>query len=262
MHPVTLRRLLTHTAGLNRPPGGFAIEGEGIPSTAQVLNGELPAKNLPATVECAPGAEHRYSNFGYVIVQQLLEDVAKRSFCEVVQETVLEPVGMKSSTFEHPLPERLRGVTAVPHNVKGEPEEWAFHPTALGQGGLWTTPSDLARFAIEIMESHQGRSSKVLPQTMVSLMLSPEIELDPEKFFGLSGQGLGFFLMDTGQEFYFIHPGENAPGATCMLIAAPETGQGTVIMTNGLNGSMLQYETMLSIAVEYGWSIGGADAEM
>lgn len=147
--PVTLRQLLSHTAGVNRPEGGFSHEDE-YPSTPQILNRERPATNRPADIEYTLGTELRYSNFGYVIVQLLVEDVTGRPFAEVAREIVLGPVGMVSSTFEQPLPERLEDRTASPHDVEGVPEERFYNPNAVGQGGLWTTPSDLARFLIVI----------------------------------------------------------------------------------------------------------------
>jgi hypothetical protein len=84
-------------------------------------------------------------------------------------------------------------------------------------------------------------------------MFSAEKELDPAQFFGISGQGLGIFLLGKGQNVYFLYPGYNTPGATCVLIASPVMGRGAVIMTNSATGLQLSLEVLAAIANEYGW---------
>jgi CubicO group peptidase (beta-lactamase class C family) len=249
---VTARRLLIHTAGINRPDGGFSVSGSGSPTTVQVLNGEPPAANLPLTVEFVPGTRYQYSNFGYIVLQQLIEDVALGPYARVMRETVFEPIGMRSSTFD---PGSGADATArpKPHGTQGEPLESLPHPSALGQGGLWTTPSDLGLLAVEIMESYHGRRDRVLSQEIARLALTTALEIDPAQSMGFSEEGLGVALLPTEEGPAFCHPGFNAPGATCILIGFPDTGQGAAVMTNGANGLQLSFEVVSSIAAEYSW---------
>ncbi|MGA9350858.1 MAG: serine hydrolase domain-containing protein, partial [Anaerolineae bacterium] len=107
-HEVTLRLLLTHQSGLNRPDGGFDWENESVPSLVQVLKGEAPARNEAAVLEYVPGTKWQYSNIGYVMIQLLLEDVVGKSFAQIAQENVFGPVGMKSSTLVYPLNVELK----------------------------------------------------------------------------------------------------------------------------------------------------------
>lgn len=250
---VILRRLLTHQSGLTRPDGGFSEEEGSVPTLLQVLKGEAPARNQAAFVEYVPGTKHQYSNMGYIVIQLLIEDVMGKPYAQIVQETVFAPVGMKNSTVIHPLNAEFKSNVALPHDGEGNSYDRPQHPTALGHGALVATPADLALFSIELIRAYQGQSSRIVSQKTAKKMFSAQLELDPNQSFGLSGQGLGVFLMGAGDNFYFAYPGHNAPGATCVLIASPVTGKGAVIMTNGVMGLQLSLEILAALGDEYDW---------
>ncbi len=254
---VTLRRLLTHQAGL--PSTAYAEDTKlGYPTLIQVLKGELPAENKPAVPELVPGSRWQYSNVGYDVIQLLLEDTLGKPFAEIARETVFGPLGLSSSTFVYPLPPEMRKREAMPHDEKGVPRQPAMHLTALAHGGLMTTPSDLARFTIALMEAYQGRPGGILSPGMVRMMLSAELGLDPGMFGGDDplAEGLGVFLLGRKPVFSFLHPGSNMPGTTSWLEGCPKTAQGAIIMTNGAGGELLAIEIRAAIAQEYGWPIG------
>jgi CubicO group peptidase (beta-lactamase class C family) len=242
---VTLRRLLSHDAGITVEWfQGYAL-GEEVPNLLQILNGEWPANSPPIRVDIVPGTQFRYSGGGYMIVQQLLEDVAGESFPIIMQKAVLGPWGMHASTFESPLPEHLVGIAASGHRANGStiPGGWHTYPEMASGASMWSTPSDLANFAIKAMQSYAGQSNGVLSQEMARQMLTPQTE----------GRGMDFELGDDGGDlFYFLHPGANY-GYKSILVAYPERGQGVVIMTNGDNGELLRREILNSVSVEYGW---------
>jgi CubicO group peptidase (beta-lactamase class C family) len=246
--------LLTHTAGINLPDGGFTILDNGIPTLPQVLNGETPAVNDPVSFIFSPGTNHCYSNFGYIILQLLLEDVTGIPFDQIVQDIIFHTIGMESSTFKQPLPSELKENAATPHNETGIPQESEYHPTALAQGGLWTTSKDLALFTIEIMKSYHGKSNKIVSTSLVHEMVSPHFKLDPEKAMGFTGQGLGFFLSGKGKDLLFAHPGLNVPGATSILVGVPERGEGASIMTNSIHGLTVQTHILNDLGKKYEWS--------
>jgi CubicO group peptidase (beta-lactamase class C family) len=264
---VTLRRLLSHSSGLT---DGFAMrsssdpefdwwlasEGEAPTITVQqLLEAQPPADDgSPTRVTQVPGTAYKYSNLGYGVVQLLMTDVTHQPFSELMQETVLGPVGMTSSTFGQPLPEELRDRATTEHYVDGEPFEGKrHHYPLLAAGGLWTTPSDLARFAIEIMRARAGESSLLLSQEMAVEMLTPQVEVHDSSL--QDSYGLGFDLASEGQERRFMHTG-GTWGSTCLLWVHPATGQGAVIMTNSASGEgAIRFEVLLSIAAEYGWPL-------
>lgn len=242
---VTLRRLLSHSAGLTVSGfRGYAI-GEQVPNLRQILDGEPPANSAPIRVNAVPGTQYRYSGGGYVIVQQLLEDVTGEPFPVIMQRAVLEPWGMRASTFESPLPEHLKDIAAAGHRADGStiPGGWHTYPEMGSGASMWANPSDLATFAIKVMQAYGGQSAGVLSNEMATQMLTPQIE----------NRGLGPVLGDDGGDrFYFMHPGAN-DGYKSVLIAYPKRGQGVVIMTNGDNGEALWREIVNSVSVEYGW---------
>ena len=241
---VTLRRVLSHSAGLT--VHGFPGYGadEGIPTLTQILDGQKPPANTaPIRVDILPGKQLRYSGGGYTVLQQLMIDVTGKPFPDLLQELVLGKIGMTHSTFAQPLPKELEGIAATGHRQDGEAIKWRWHTyPEMAAAGLWTTPSDLALFAIELMESAQGKSSKVLSQKVARQMVTKE-----------SGSyGLGVSVGDAQGTKKFSHGGSNE-GFTCVLVAYVETGQGAIVMTNSDNGPPLFNEILRAISQEYNW---------
>jgi CubicO group peptidase (beta-lactamase class C family) len=249
---VTMRLLLSHQSGL--PMGNLTYDQSGRPSLLQVLNGEAPAQNKPFALQTVPGAEWNYSNMGYVVIQQVLEDVTGKPLAQLMQELLFVPMDMSSSTLAYPLAPDLQKKEALPHLANGEVGAPYMHPAALAQGGLMTTPSDLARFTLELMAAAQGRESRLLPARTVRQMLSKQSDTKPELFDGMVlSQGLGLFLRGEGQDMFFTHSGGNYPGSLSVMWGLPGRGSGVVIMVNGANGYPLMLEILAAIEKEYGW---------
>ena len=249
---VTLYRLLTHTAGINRPDSMFSVKDDLIPTLNQVLNGESPALNDPVKVEFTPGTNHQYSNLGYIVIEKLLNDLSGKNLSVLMKENVFNPLEMANSIFNYPSVE-IKKQAAVPHDQEGIAKETGMHPTATGQGGLMTTPYDLAKFVLELINTYNGKSEKILSNKMAQNMISSHLDLDPAKFFGFTGQGLGVFLIQNDKDISFVHPGTNAPGFVCAMYGIPSTGQGVVIMSNGIQAELLHIELMFFLSKEYNW---------
>ena len=101
--PVTLRRLLTHRAGLGVPGFNGYAAGAQIPSTRQVLDGLPPANSPPVRVSFPMDGEYRYSGGGFTVLEQLVADTAEKPFARYTQDAVLKPLGMTRSAFVQPL---------------------------------------------------------------------------------------------------------------------------------------------------------------
>jgi CubicO group peptidase (beta-lactamase class C family) len=143
-------------------------------ATVQVLNGEKPANSAPIRSEQAPGKEWKYSGGGYTIMQQALIDVAKETFPKILHDSVLVPIGMTRSTYEQPLPQVLQENAAKPYRGDGKPVQGGAHAyPEMAAAGLWTTPSDLAKYAIEVEQSLVGKANHVLNLEMTRQMLTP-----------------------------------------------------------------------------------------
>lgn len=240
---VTLRRLASHSAGLTVHGFRGYAEGEAVPTVVQLLDGQKPANSAAVRVDILPGSRWRYSGGGITVMQLLMTDVTGKPFPALMRELVLDKLGMKNSTYEQPLPADKTSKSAVGHRNNGEIVKGKRHTyPEMAAAGLWTTPTDLAKFAIEIQQAKAGKSKKVLSQAMVNQMLTKQ-----------SGDyGLGIGLGGEGRNATFSHGGSNE-GFKCNLFAYSETGQGAVVMTNGDLGGQLAGEIFRSIAVEYGW---------
>jgi CubicO group peptidase (beta-lactamase class C family) len=235
---VTLRRLLNHSAGLTVHGFGGYASGEPVPTLLELLDGKPPANSKPTRVDIAPGKEMRYSGGGYEVMQQLVMDVTGKPFPQLAQEFVLGPLGMTRSAYRQPLPEGAEPNAAAGHRGDGSMIKGLWHTyPEMAAAGLWTTPSDLSRFAIELQ-----KGGHVLAPATQREMLTPL----------LGEYGLGLGLGETDGRKWFSHGGANE-GFRCLMFAYID-GAGAVIMTNSDRGSGLADEVMRAISAEYGWA--------
>jgi len=241
---VSLRNLLTHSGGLTNHAVGNYYVGDTLPALLEILDGKAPAKSPPIRVGFVPGSRWDYSGGGYTVLQQLLIDVSGKQFAKLLQESVLDPLEMKHSTFQQPLPKHLWAGAAVGHARDGQriKGDWVIFPE-MAAAGLWSTPSDLARFAIELQRSRSGHSNKTLSAEMTRQMLRRQV----------GSWGLGLEVEGEGRSARFNHSGDTE-GYKCLMVAYENTGQGAVIMTNSDRGDRLAGEILRSIAKEYGWT--------
>jgi CubicO group peptidase (beta-lactamase class C family) len=243
--PVTPRALLSHTSGLG---DGFGFPGyhpsAPRPTVVEILNGSKPSNVGPVLMERPPFTAFKYSGGGVTLMQLAMTDAIGKPYADILRSWVLEPVGMTNSGYDQPLPAERDRHAARAHNGAGRAMDakWHVYPE-LAAAGLWTTPTDLARFAIEIQRTALGRSSKVLTQASVREMLSPV---------GVGDFAVGLTVTKMGQGWYFSHGGSNW-GFQCDLIGHRIKGYGVAIMTNGDNGGPVIGEIRSRVAAAYGW---------
>jgi CubicO group peptidase (beta-lactamase class C family) len=239
---VTLRRIVSHSAGLTVHGFPGYASGEPLPTVLQILNGERPANSPSIRVDTVPGTVWRYSGGGYVILQLLLTETTGKPYPQIVDELVLKPAGMTHSTYVQPLPPNFTPF-ALPYGPSGEPLKGGpYTYPEMAPAGLWTTPSDLAKLAIEVSNEYLGKSSKILSQNTVIQVLTRQKD----------DWGLGFALVNSGSTLRFGHNGANA-GFRCDLEAYAASGQGIAIMTNSDRGGPFLTEYLRAVASEYGW---------
>lgn len=231
---VTLRRILTHTAGLT--VWGFPgyDEGDEIPSVVDVLDGK--GNTDPVRVFQEPGKEWMYSGGGYTMMQLAISDTVSSNFQQSLKKNVLDKMGMFGSTFENPLPDTLRGKAATGYRFDGSEVEgkWPIYPE-MAAAGLWTTPSELIQYGIEIQKIRQSGTDGVLSHQTVMEMLDAESDT----------HGLG----PSVQEYTFGHGGADE-GFRAQLFAWKDLPYAVVVMANSDNGKIMR-ELLLSIAYEY-----------
>ncbi len=241
--PVTVRRLLSHMAGFNMSGFPGYPAGDPTPTLLQVLDGLPPANSAPLRVRAPPGSTWSYSGGGYVVIQQLLEDITREPFASYMRKQVLAPLGMTHSTFAQPLPEGLEDGAARGHEKSGRliGGGWYTYPESAA-AGLWTTPGDLARLVLDVQNGLAGRETGSLSPVMATAMVTDQG----------AGWGLGLALGGAGDDRWFSHTGLNR-GYTCHLFAYTKRGQGAVVMTNSENGEELALEILRGIAAVYDW---------
>ncbi len=244
---VTPRMLASHTSGLGDGFGFPGYEpGAELPTLQQIFEGEFPSNVGPIRMARPPLTAYHYSGGGVTILQQALIDTHKRPYAEILQELVLDPIGMSNSTFEQPLPADKDRNAARAHTDIGESAgvKWHVYPE-MAAAGLWTTPTDLAKFAIEVQRSYRNESNKVLSKDSTDEMLSPV---------GVGDYGVGFTLSKRGEGWYFSHGGSNF-GFLSFIVGHKVKGYGFAIMTNARSGGRLIGELVRRIQVVYEYDV-------
>ncbi len=245
---VTLRQLLSHTAGTSPAWYPGYHRDQDIPTLLEVLKGEQPSNTPGVQVTSMPGLRFRYSGGGYCVVQQVLMDVMQQSFPALMRELIFEPLEMHQSTYEQPLPAEKWGSAATAHRAGGKPVpgKWHVYPE-MAAAGLWTTPTDFARFALDLQLTKAGMPGRLLSPEMVNELLTPQCNA------GNRGDiGLGVFIHGTGSQARFGHAGDNT-GYNCQWVSLMNEGQGCVIMTNSDEGWRIVDKLEHVIAQVYQW---------
>ncbi|MDB4874510.1 MAG: hypothetical protein JWM41_956 [Gemmatimonadetes bacterium] len=245
---VTLRRLLTHSAGLTvHGFPGYAM-GAPIPTVPQVLDGAPPANTAAVRNDDIPGAHWVYSGGGITIAQLMSTDVTGEPFPALMRRLVLEPLGMTRSTYENPLPAARWKEAASGHEKIDTPVPGRFHVyPEMAAAGLWTTASDLARWAIALSHSYRGEPGGVLSPAMARQMVSKQMHQEPPNGNGYWGLGVG--VSGDADSLMFNHGGRDE-GFVATMAMWPNRGRGIVILTNGVNGTLLN-EIVRAFAEEY-----------
>jgi CubicO group peptidase (beta-lactamase class C family) len=236
---VTLRQLLSHTAGTTA--GGYIgyPRGTPVPSLPDILDGR--GNSEPVVVAGMPGLRYAYSGGGYVVMQQLLVDVTGTDFPTLAQRLVLGPAGMVDSTFAQPLPDALATNAASGHHPGpvAVPGRWHTYPE-MAAGGLWTTAIDLARFFLAIRASLAGEPGALLPQHIAAQMATP-----PTDF----AYGLGLVVSPLGEPARIGNYG-NDQGFENHAVVYLESGRGIVVTTNSFYGQALINQVILPVFAE------------
>jgi CubicO group peptidase (beta-lactamase class C family) len=239
---VTVRRLLSHDAGVTVSGFRGYAAGEPVPTILQVLDGTAPANSAPIRVDKKPGSGFRYSGGGYTILQLLIEDVTGRPLAELAQGLLFNPAGMTRSTIGPPASEPDRRQLSMAHQREGVSEPGhRFLAGGSACCGLWAPPSDVARFIIAIQRAYRGDPGAILSKSMAATMLTPASS---------PSMGLGIGVNRTGAGTYFSHSGGN-PGFSSLMIGNLEAGDGVALVGNS-NGNIAG-EIQTSVARAYDW---------
>jgi CubicO group peptidase (beta-lactamase class C family) len=240
---VTPLGLLMHTAGISDQTYSGYLAGSELPDLSAILKGGKPASTPLIWRRWPAGDEPRFSQPGYLILQKILTDTSGTDFPSFMETSILAPAGMSHSRYAAGLPEDIQYRAASGHLREGRPLEgrWREHPE-LAVSGLWTTASDLARFALTLISDARDTTNVILSPSAARRMLTPQ----------LYNQGIAFTVDDAGDNLNF-HMRGTAEGYRAFLVAYPAKGQGAVLLTNSDNGQYLIEEILRALAAAYGW---------
>lgn len=241
---ITLKQLLSHTAGINQPSFVGYARGQELPDLLQVLRGEGPANHGGIRVDTIPGTQFNYSGGGFCIVQQLMIDVTGTCFPQLMQELVLEPAGMVHSTFEQPLLKPKLSNYAIGHRVASKPIPGGWHRyPEMAAAGLWSTPTDLANLILSIFPYRSNQRSGLLSEETWRQIFSKQSE---------AGNGLGIFMRGEETARRYFHLGINE-GFRSKILFYPRAKQGIVVMTNADPGDAVYEELIHAIGAQNHW---------
>jgi CubicO group peptidase (beta-lactamase class C family) len=240
---ITLRMLLSHSAGINQEGGNGYSRDEPLPSLREILDGRPPANTAPIRVESAPGSRWRYSGGGYYITQSLMQDTTGSSYPKIMDQLVFKPLRLRDSSFSQPLERRRIPFAARATGPDGSALDggWRVNPE-LAAGGLWSTPSDIARLLIAVARGVRGEGRTLLSPAMASQLMTR----------GLGDWGLGVSLGPPEKARRFGHTGHNV-GFVSEYVMYPDSCRGAVVMTNADQGGWLATEILRAIGDAYDW---------
>ena len=236
--PVTVRGLLGHTAGLTVHGFPGHVPGQPLPSLVQLLDGVPPARNEPVRASSVPGSEWRYSGGGYVLLQALIEDRTGEPFAGWMRREVLRPAGMAHSRFGR-LPRAPLAQAAAGHQDGRVIEGRRADKVEEAAGGLWSTPTDLARLSLGLQRVMAGQAQPWLAPARLAEALKRPAQPGART-------GLGFMLHGSDA---FGHDGRNVGFDTRWWM---DRDRAVVIMVNG-NAFELIAEIQRAVAVAHGW---------
>lgn len=248
---ITLRQILSHTAGLTVHGFPGYQTNEDIPTVPQILNGEQPANTSKVFANVLPGVQFRYSGGGTTVAQLAMTDFLNETFPALMKRLVFDPLGMHNSTFENPLPSDLLSKVTVAHPFKAIPLKGGHHVyPEMAAAGLWTTPADLAIFGLALMKGLRGDDTGFLNQASLETMLRPQLAKDNDASDYVS---LGFFCDGCDNAAVFRHGGWDE-GFVAEMTLFRHQGKGAVVMINSNEGHPLIGEVVNAIAEEFDWS--------
>lgn len=240
---VTLEQLLTHTAGMTVHGFPGYKQTDKFPDIIDVLNGK--GNTAKIIVDTIPGSIWRYSGGGYTVMEKIVEDVSGTSLDNYMALNILLPMGMKNSTYQQPITLEYQNNISGAYKGDGKLIKglWHNYPEQAA-AGLWTTPSELAKYCIEIQDILMGKKDGILTKETVEIMLTKH----------KNNWGLGPSLDNEKEALIFGHGGKNE-GFTNDMIAFAYQGKAAIIMTNADNGGKLISEIKNAISNYYSWPI-------
>ena len=236
---ITLRRVLSHTAGLVREPGvGHYMDGSSPPLRETIES----IKDIPLKYDPEANSFH-YSNAGFALLGYLVEEVSGVEYVGYVQENLLGPVGMREAAFSLTEEVRKRLAPAWMWNLEGDFPAPVFDLGSVPAGNLYATLDDMAAF----MRALLRKSIPGIGEEILGSMWEPAVPT------GRGGHwGLGFAVGEL-RGFRWVGHGGAVYGYATQLMVLPDAGIGacvvsTIDASNVVAGRIARYALELLLA--------------
>jgi CubicO group peptidase (beta-lactamase class C family) len=235
--PVTVRHLLTHTAGIREvlhPSGllklrdlGETVQlGRPVPSLAEYYRGGL-------CVDAEPGTRFTYTDHGFATLGQIVDDVSGVPLDRYLREHVFEPLGMAHTDLVRSVRVASRLATGYELRSGGARAVTDYEVITVGGGAAYSTPRDMARYLTALLGGGKGEHGPVLDPATLATMFEPHYRPDPR----IPGFGFGFFRVDLHGHLAVEHDGI-LPGFDSQIFLAPRDGVGVMAFANGARRGM------------------------
>ncbi len=230
--PATVRHLLTHTAGVPEwlHPSrmiksrwfaeSFALD-EHVPTLAEYYQGSL-------RLAAEPGTIWTYSDHGFAILGQIVEDVSRQPLHNYLRERIFEPLGMIDTDLLRSSRVTSRLATGYRLSANGASAITDRQGVTAAAGSIYSTPRDMARYVAALLNGGSGEHGAILRPDTVSLMFEPHYQPDPR----IPGIGLAFWRVDLGGRPAVEHQGV-VPGFNSQIFLSPDDRIGVLAFTNG-----------------------------
>ncbi|WP_123538201.1 serine hydrolase domain-containing protein [Halosimplex salinum] len=245
--PITLEHLGTHTAGYEDAFGGTLVDE---PSDLRPL-GEVLAENQPTRVR-PPGEFVAYSNYGAGLAGHVVAEQYETAFTEYVEKRILDPLEMDNSTYEQPLPARLRPRLASEYTYqngeyRAQPlQTWGMAPEG---GAMRSTATDMGRFMLAYLGEGSHGSERILEPETVREMHRQHFDKAPDAP-DVNGMAYGFIEMDRNDERIVGHWGDTASSRS-MLALLPERDTGVFVVYNSPGGQTARFDFLQAFVDRY-----------
>lgn len=229
---VTVRRLLSHTAGLTDGLGygGFA-PGKPVPSLVESLTKTVdvsPGKDGRVRVGKQPGEEWLYSGGGYALLQLIIEDVSGEAFNAYMTRNIFKPLGMNNSSFI--ISDDTENI-AESYTASGQSEQF-YNFAVPAAASLYTSSADLTR----LIQAHkQGPDKEPAGRGVLGSEMLTEMQKPHAQQYGADVWGLGVVLYAPNNKGAFIigHDGSNTPAVNTTARVDPFSGSGIIVLETG-----------------------------
>jgi CubicO group peptidase (beta-lactamase class C family) len=239
--PITLRNLLTHTAGFAEAVKDSShIEPELVPALDDYLREHIPVRLF------APGTTQGYSNYSSALAGYIVQRISGEAYVEYIERHILQPLDMRSSTCRQPVPQELQADMAKAYSVASAPAQ-PFELMAAAPAGCLSAPvADMAKFMIAHLQQGRYGERQILQPATARAMHARSYSGHPD----VLGNAIGFFDADRNGQRVIGHGGNGLSFVTDLYLVT-DANVGIYVVFNSDGQGMAAYQLRAALFEEF-----------